>query len=378
MVTWTRCFELTIMSTRLRIFLALAVASTCLILFAFYHKIDNLWVGWLLPVPQHRRPPAPQCTPETTVVRKDWNAMTDAEKRALLSGMRCLQSLPSIHPAGLIPAAESLFDDFVAVHISVTPLTHKTAIFLAWHRHFIWLMEQALHAHCHYPRLLGIPYWNWAAANYSLDTLFGAADPGFGGAIGGDAADGPPPPDACVTDGPFANLTVRFGPLDLGGAEGRAAVATWKLPRPQCLARAVNRQFAARYLAPDLLQRAFDAPDVDALQEAVAGPRSTPALHGWGHFTVGGQMADSFCASADPVFYLLHSMVDRLWTLWQAKDEAKRRWAYCCEDTKRLFFDEPARKATPDTPLEFGVLGGQVAMRETMDPTGGRYCYRYD
>ncbi len=38
-------------------------------------------------------------------------------------------------------------------------------------------------------------------------------------------------------------------------------------------------------------------------------------VHGW----VGGTMADIFIAPADPLFWLHHAQIDRLWSIWQAK-----------------------------------------------------------
>ena len=45
-------------------------------------------------------------------------------------------------------------------------------------------------------------------------------------------------------------------------------------------------------------------------------------VHGW----VGGTMNNIMYSPADPVFWMHHAMIDRLWSLWQAKpaNAAKR------------------------------------------------------
>jgi tyrosinase len=44
-------------------------------------------------------------------------------------------------------------------------------------------------------------------------------------------------------------------------------------------------------------------------------------LHGSAHFTIGSDPGGDFYNSpGDPAFWLLHSMIDRVWYIWQSQD----------------------------------------------------------
>lgn len=48
-------------------------------------------------------------------------------------------------------------------------------------------------------------------------------------------------------------------------------------------------------------------------------------LHGSGHFTIGGDPGnDGYVSAGDPIFYLHHGAVDRLWTVWQGLHPERR------------------------------------------------------
>jgi tyrosinase len=50
-------------------------------------------------------------------------------------------------------------------------------------------------------------------------------------------------------------------------------------------------------------------------------------VHGGGHFTMGPVGSDMFASPGDPVFYLHHGMIDRVWTIWQSLDPINRHYA---------------------------------------------------
>lgn len=47
-------------------------------------------------------------------------------------------------------------------------------------------------------------------------------------------------------------------------------------------------------------------------------------IHSAGHFSVGGLANDPYASPGDPIFYLHHGMMDRVWSLWQAQDPNAR------------------------------------------------------
>lgn len=82
-----------------------------------------------------------------------------------------MQGKPAQLPNEEYPGVRSRFDDFVAyvlehnmgswhsltslrTHINYTLHTHYSGLFLPWHRHFIWLWENALREECGYPGYL--------------------------------------------------------------------------------------------------------------------------------------------------------------------------------------------------------------------------------
>jgi hypothetical protein len=52
--------------------------------------------------------------------------------------VKCILTKPSKLPAGKYPGAKTRYDDFVVVHMNMTPSVHGTANFMHWHRYYIW------------------------------------------------------------------------------------------------------------------------------------------------------------------------------------------------------------------------------------------------
>lgn len=68
------------------------------------------------------------CTKETLLVRRNWRAFSDREKRDYIKSVRCLQKKPARTPATLAPGAKTRYDDFVATHINQTLQIHYTVL----------------------------------------------------------------------------------------------------------------------------------------------------------------------------------------------------------------------------------------------------------
>lgn len=77
-------------------------------------------------------------------------SLTESQKLNYINAVQCLMSKPARTPSTAAPGAKNRFDDFVATHINQTSTIHYTANFLAWHRYYIWLYEQALKQECGY------------------------------------------------------------------------------------------------------------------------------------------------------------------------------------------------------------------------------------
>lgn len=93
-------------------------------------------------------------------------------------------------------------------------------------------------------------------------------------------------------------------------------------------------------------------------------------------------MSNRLYLSIDPVFFLLHGQVDRLWAAWQAHDRANAHaiGGGLTQDLAGL--DQfPAGKGVPvtaDTIIDLSKLGPNTPISELFDTTGGYLCYTYD
>jgi tyrosinase len=110
--------------------------------------------------------------------------------------------------------------------------------------------------------------------------------------------------------------------------------------------------------------------------------RSPPSIHisnlllEIGHFTGGGDPGgDFFVSPGEPVFWLHHTQVDRVYTIWQQQDLANRQFAF--EGTITFNNDPPSRNGTLDDWLDIGILGEQVKTRDIMNTVGNGLCYIY-
>lgn len=65
------------------------------------------------------------CSTETAHVRKEWDTLSEGDKKDYIDAVLCLQSKPAISGA-LAPGAKSRYDDFVATHINQTLSIHGT------------------------------------------------------------------------------------------------------------------------------------------------------------------------------------------------------------------------------------------------------------
>lgn len=100
-------------------------------------------------------------------------------------------------------------------------------------------------------------------------------------------------------------------------------------------------------------------------------------VHIGGHYSTGPVLQDLFASPADPVFWLHHAQLDRVWTQWQAAGN----------DWNRIYGDDaisggnttlnipPSPNVTMDYVMNWNILGGEKTIREVMDVES--YCYEY-
>lgn len=183
----------------------------------------------------------------------------------------------------------------------------------------------------------------------------------------------------CVTTGPFANLTVAFGEISPG-----LSADLFNNPhnldyKPHCLRRDLSPRAAEDTLTAEQVRNLLSSPNVTVFNQVIdlgvlSGVRG---VHPRGHQVVGGAMADSFTSPGDPVFYLHHTQLDRLWTQWQQLDPNTRQYALSGTGTA---FDYPP---SPDFQLNDTINLGKLSpqgprpIRDFMSTVQGPFCYEY-
>ncbi|RBQ89001.1 hypothetical protein VDGD_07137 [Verticillium dahliae] len=230
-----------------------------------------------------------QCTQPTQ--RRAWHTLADEEKKAYIDAELCLMGKEAT--LGL-RGAVTKFDELQSVHVAQAELTHSVGAFLPFHRLLMRAHEYLLETECGYTG--GQPYWQEQldAGNFKNSILL---DPqtGFGG--DGDDRD-------CVTDGPFANYVNRVGP-------GYTV-------QDSCIVRRIDDSQSAMSVQENV--------DVCLSQPswATAWPCIENEPHRGGHNGVGGQMSNPISSPGDPLFYLHHTWLDKVWWDWQKQDLPNR------------------------------------------------------
>ncbi|KXS99614.1 hypothetical protein AC578_9898 [Pseudocercospora eumusae] len=290
------------------------------------------------------------CRQGRPYVRREWRTLSHTEKQSYISAVRCLRTTPSsIHNRNGV----SRFDDFAWTHENVGQIAHEAAAFLSWHRAFIAEFEEDLRRHCAYNGSL--PYWDWSL-DWQHPTKSPVFDPesGFGG--NGEPSMPSPKSDGwCLTEGPFAGAMIPFHGKD------------WT---PHCLARKFTNgsTFDGHALRPYYLREVVLEHDdyFDMLMSLERGPHNAIPRGINGVFK-------SFLAPADPLFWLHHCQLDRVWWIWQ-RNQSQRQLAY----SGPSFHATPDRNASLSDTLNFDGLMGDVAVVDVITTTAGMLCYEYD
>jgi tyrosinase len=91
-------------------------------------------------------------------------------------------------------------------------------------------------------------------------------------------------------------------------------------------------------------------------------------------------MGDPLTSTNDPLFFMHHSGLDRIWAIWQDMDSKNRLWDVSGDASG---FPLLARSGlTLDTPIWIGAAGPDRPVRDVMDTINrdgkGFLCYKYD
>ncbi|KAG6907932.1 hypothetical protein DXG01_006862 [Tephrocybe rancida] len=287
--------------------------------------------------------------------RHEWRSMGPPTRSEYLKAVQCLQRLKST--AAALPGTRTRFDDFQAYHISVTTKVHEVGQFLPWHRWFLHTYELALRHECDYQG--PIPFWDWTKDAYPENPAVFRSSPIF------DASGGFGPLPLVrgpISHGVFAKYNLSFG-------TGPPLNRTNHL---------IERGFDITMLS-HLTERAVEITlgkkTFETFRIELEGKPITPEpkVHDSGHRAVGGDMGDTYSSPGDPLFYLHHANLDRLWWKWQTADPHHRLYQISGRSTQA----PPFQNVTLNTTLPTEPLGRSIQIHEVMDIGNGLLCYTY-
>ncbi|PYI01232.1 tyrosinase [Aspergillus sclerotiicarbonarius CBS 121057] len=296
------------------------------------------------------------CTSEKMTIRKEWRHLTKKQQDSFLDSVQCLMDKPA--ESGLT-ATTSRFSDLQALHRGMTntayaDIIHHVGQFLPWHRYYMHIYETLLRDECGYSG--PIPWWDeqkdadsgkmWQSSMWGADA--------FGGNGTGS--------DLCVRDGRFSNYTLHIGPGDED--------------TDYCLRRAWDTENAianANSTALDMCN-AYNtyAPWWDCISNIP---------HKGVHTYIGGVMADIKSSPGDPIFFMHHMYIDRVWWLWQKQDPINRLYDISGPTVNHTANVEPAggwQNATLHYELSSFNIMANTTIGHVMNTQGGYLCYGYD
>lgn len=199
-------------------------------------------------------------------VRKNANTLTPAERDRFVSALARLNN-----------QGVGRFADFRDMHTAVSsPQAHGAPGFLPWHRAYLLDLERELQA---IDPSVSLPYWRFdqAAPNIFTRDFLGVSN-----SLG----------------------TVQFSPTN--------PLQFWRTDGVQGINR---RPFFSTSSAPPGLRTEAQTLALGTLYRLFRGLEGNP--HGSAHTSFGGSISSISTAARDPLFFLLHCNVDRLWAKWQ-------------------------------------------------------------
>lgn len=275
-------------------------------------------------------------------VRKEWRELTQSEISSFFDAIKCLKSKPSKYDPSL--GSTSIYDDMVYIHIISNDAAHKVAAFLPWHRQFLSIFENLLRKECKYNASL--PYWDFAMDSQAPERSPVFAKNAFGGNGG---------PNGCVTDGAFTD---------------------WKSTFPQ-KKPCITRQYNMKSEYGPLMGVQYSPLQIEYMllyykKFGDFGKVIEEHPHNMAHYGIGGTMFDPKTATNDPIFWIIHTNVDRIWYTWQERyPELANTYN---GNTKP---NSTVENATPEDMLRYYGLGEDVKVKDTFSTESLRYCYVY-
>jgi hypothetical protein len=243
--------------------------------------------------------------------RKNVKSLTADEKKRFVDAIVALKAQDSV----IHPGSQSRYDDFAECHMNAMMATvgwaHLDSVFFPWHRELLYQFEQLLQS---VDPSVTIPYWDWTRHKTGADAGFPFKHD-FIGVDGTDAdSDRVKRDPAAPAVDPTHPYIYPFDPelwtIAVDDGDGLTFF---------------QRQFGERSDAPSLpnndsvvtgvgssFRDAINAPDYLTLRSR------SEDIHNLVHRWVGGNML-RMTSPNDPVFFMHHASIDRMWSIWQTK-----------------------------------------------------------
>ena len=208
-----------------------------------------------------------RCKDAGAIIRKSFKNLTAAELTAYKNGVAVMKARPLNDPTswGYQAAIHGTFN--TPVQTAWNTCQHNTTFFMSWHRMYLCFFERILRAASGNANF-GLPYWNYS-----------------------DSAD----PNARFLPAAFRSPANAANPLydSTRGASLNAGTAQ---------------------LSAGAVSLASVIPGPVPFYTFSSNVNGTP--HGVVHGSIGGNMGAFATAGLDPIFWLHHCNIDRLWNKW--------------------------------------------------------------
>lgn len=265
-----------------------------------------------------------------TFVRKNINDLDPSSLESIKRGMKVMMERDTNDPTSWVYQARihGVPDNIKERLPGWDQCTHMNYYFLAWHRMYIYYFERILRKAANDPKLT-LPYWNYSdPLSRDFPEFFRNFPPEIHRNIGLD--DGLCCLQHKVVDASLAMSQEYFYSEDDDTISG----ANW--PRY----RAVNQSFGGAYATPwDTTIKYFGTLENkphNLIHLAIGGINWKTDTT----YEAVGEMAFVELAALDPIFWLHHSNIDRLWNTWvsigHSNPTADRSWM----EQEFMFFDE--------------------------------------
>jgi len=276
----------------------------------------------------------------TVLVRREINSLSDDDLSALRAGVAAMMARDPSDPTSWLFQANihGTHDDIPDAFADVwATCQHGSFLFLSWHRMYLYYFDRILRAAAGpgHPDF-ALPYWNYVDGQRSL-------------------------PDA------FRNPATADNPLYISQ---RSASRNAGVPLPASATDDTQAMGTSNFDSPEGSGQSFGGQVVDGpIHQTSPHGQLESQPHDVVHVSIGGPggwMTDPDMAARDPIFWLHHCNIDRLWEHWISPSDGRTNptnddtWM----NTVFTFYDENGNKVT---------LTG-AAILDTQNQLG----YRYD